>query len=131
MLGESRLSRVVSVGNNEDSSAEMSRSDLLGRKQEGTRSVPQHMQVSPHEGQPTSRTGGDVFDDDEARRDLFDDAREFSPESGSLSRESFALACTRDVLTRESPAEHITTGGAFEGRDIVEPFHVRPMLREH
>lgn len=120
------------MGNNEDASPEMRGSDIGSRKCEGTGSVAQHVQVSPHVGQPTSGTGGDVFDDDPRRARGFDDPPELVPESGSLSREAFALACRRDVLAGESTAEEIDTRELrADFSDIIKPRYVGPVLREH
>ena len=65
------------------------------------------MQVSPHVGQPTPRTGGDIFDDGEARPKRRDDAAELAPESGAGAVEAGAFAGGGDVLAREAPANEI------------------------
>jgi hypothetical protein len=73
----------VGVGNNEHSRALVGRPDIEGRYLDGNRTVTEHVQVTPHRGQPSALAAGDVLDDDEAGPDLADDAGELAPEAGA------------------------------------------------
>jgi hypothetical protein len=109
----------------------MGSSDIGGSKCKGTGSVPQHVQVSPHVGQPTAGTGGDVLDDDEPRAETFDDAPELAPEPRSFATEALALPGARDVLTGESPADEIDPSERASCSDVFMLLHGGPVLLEN
>jgi hypothetical protein len=120
------------VGNDEDASPEVGGSNVGGRKLEGTGSVPQHVQVSPHVGQPTPGTGGDVLDDDDRRREGLDDPAVFVPEAGPLAGEPCSFAGGADVLAGEASAEDVDTREIRSNcSDIGEPRDGGPVLRQH
>jgi len=129
--GARRLAFAVSVGNNEDSSPEVRRSDVGGRKQVGTGSVFELAEVPAHRWQPGPHAACDVFDDDDRRTHLGDDAGEVVPERGALPLETASSACAGDVLAGEPSADEIHMGIVPGLRDIGEPRDVRPVLREH
>lgn len=107
--------------------------DVRRRKRVGTGSVPQQVQVSPHVGQPTPGTAGDVLDDDEARRDLLDDPAELVPESASLTGKTGALARRADVLAGEPSAEETDLFDFLpvDSSNILIPLRARPVLSQH
>lgn len=119
------------MGNNEDPTAKMGGSDVGGRKREGGGVVSEHVQLTPHRGQPTTCTRRDVLDDDEARADLIDDAREMPPEAGAGAADASPFSGAGDVLTGESSANNVNVRIPARLGDIAESLHVGPVFREH
>jgi hypothetical protein len=109
------------------------RADVEGRKCEGTGSVPQHVQIAPHVGQPTTRTGGDVFDDRERRPELFDDPSEFAPETRARIVEPEALARRAVPLAGEASDDEVDgiEVVSSNGADVVMQLCSRPVLAEN
>lgn len=145
MLGDSKLFAVVrvgsgvpllaplatSVGNNEDAAAPVRRSTIAGGNPQGARSVSKHVQLVPDVRQPSARAARDVFDDDEPRPHLPDDAREIVPETGSLAAEATALAGAGDVGAGESSTNKVNVRPIARARDIVKPHGIWPVFREN
>jgi hypothetical protein len=119
------------VGHDEDALSSVGRSDVCGGNPQGARSVSEHVQLVSDRTQPFTRTRRDVFDDDEARADLPDDAGEVVPEAGSRAAEPSALSGSADVLAREPSANKVNVRPASRGSDILEPLDVGPVLRQH
>jgi hypothetical protein len=90
-----------------------------------------------HRVQSASAKLGHVFDDDPARRDLFDDAAVFEPEPRSLSGKPSALSSNRNVLAGKAAADQIDgprllcNHHAIESADVVMDGHPGPMLGQH
>jgi hypothetical protein len=120
----------VSVGHNEDSSAEVRRPDVGGRNCDGARSVSELAEVPPHRGQPGPHAARDVLDDDPRRPDLRDDPCKLEPEAGPLAADAFSGSGAADVLAWEASADEIDFGPMASFRDIVKPRDVGPMFRE-
>ena len=111
----------------------MGRSDVGGGDDAAFHAIPEPDEVGHNSVHPARNESAHVFDDDATRADLFDDAPHLSPEAGPGSVEPGAFARDRDVLTRESPTNHL------HGRQVVRadvahvsvPDGVGPVHGEH
>tara|TARA_R110000751_G_scaffold81328_2_gene164049 strand:+ start:1682 stop:2065 length:384 start_codon:yes stop_codon:yes gene_type:complete len=74
----------------------------------------------------------DILDDDVIRRGFIDHPMEFPPQPGALAVQALAAPCHAHILTGKAPREDLSSGEVVQadGADILEPRHIRPMLRE-
>ena len=86
--------------------------DVCGRKREGTRSVADSVQVSPHLTQPALGARRDVFDDDPAWPEFADDSEILEPEAGPCAGEACAEAGATDILAGKAAADEV------DGREV-------------
>jgi hypothetical protein len=120
----------MGVGNNEDASPKVRGSHVCGGNPQGARSIPELSQLLTHRWEPRLRSACDVFDDDEPRADLADDAREVPPEPGTPPPQASAFSSAGDVLTGEASANKVNVWVRARLCDIDEPFNGWPVLRE-
>jgi hypothetical protein len=98
------------------------------------RIVPERSEAPEDFVQSASAKGSDVFDDDVARADFFDEAVVFVPESTSFAGESCAVPCDANVLARESPADDVDCVMDIfrcKGLNVIKNRHVRPVFFEY
>lgn len=119
------------LSDNEDAASEMRRPDIGCRNRVGAGSVAELAQLRSHLWQPSTLSARDVFDDDEARVRLGEDARELVPEAASGAFEADALSGSANVLAGEAPANNVNCGEVASGSDIGIPHSVWPVARQH
>lgn len=100
-------SLAIGVGHNERTEPTVWSRNVHRSKAPGLRPITSGHEVMLHSGQPEGFSRGDVFDNDELRRDFLDDAEELGPESGARGLHSCTLSCAADVLTRKSSANKV------------------------
>ena len=111
----------VLVGQNEDALAEVRCPAVLSAETIPLRIVPERGQVSDHRSESSRKEAWDVFQEDEARSNVANDARDFRPEP-SLVGLAKAAAGETDRLAREPRRDEIHRAAprpAGEGCEIV------------
>ena len=102
---------------------------------DGTRdnAIAEVAQTFANNGKPSTPEGRDVFDDDGARAQLFDDAAVLVPEPRTRTLEARPLASERYILTREPAAHHVDRLEILPSNltDVLMAYRLRPVTREH
>ena len=126
-------SLAVAVGHNEHPPPAVWRSDVCGRKRDGTGTIAQRVELVADRVDPSPLPRRDVFDNDESRPELADDPQVLEPEAATLSGEAGTLAGGADVLAGEAAADKVnsTKNASTNCSDISEPLRVGPVPREH
>jgi hypothetical protein len=121
----------MGVGHNEDSLSSVRSTDVMGAELERTRSVAESVQIPPHAAQIAALPARDVLDDDEGRREGFDDVAEDEPQAGALPVEASAETGSADVLTGEAAADDVDSRKRSCCTNIGHaPVNVGPARRE-
>lgn len=102
------------------------------------RIIPERSELAEHLVQSARAKDGGVFDDNEARADLFDEAKVFSPEPRLFAAKARHSSGEADVLTREASADDISGSNAVPNKSgcgelshVVIDMHSRPMFRQN
>jgi hypothetical protein len=126
----------VSVGNDPEALSGMWRANRGSRYAMPLRIVPEGGQVSENSVHPSTKQLCDVFHENVVGSNLANEARVFSPKTGSLPVKTARRASPREILAREPTADDIDGNSVSaksvgcKGSDILVPFDVRPVLRE-
>jgi hypothetical protein len=94
------------------------------------RIVPARGQVSENSAESPASEGGNVLHENVARSNQANDPDKLAPETRLLARETFPLACVRDVLARKAAADELDVGELFDFPYVTEPLDLRPVLLE-
>jgi hypothetical protein len=85
--------------------------------------VPERGQITEDGSKSAKSEGWGVFHEHETRSYTANDSRHISPEARAFAADTCALACSADVLTGESPRNHVNPSAP---RSRVKCSHVVP-----
>lgn len=132
-LAASVVTGVGQLRDEEESFSPVGRADVLGRDDSTKDAITELLEPTDNDVHPSCNKRRHVFNDDEPRPDLFDDAPVLEPQPGSFTVEAGAVAGDADVLARESSANKVNVREvvAADRFDICEPLGVREVHGEH
>lgn len=124
---------VTGVGHKEELLPAVRGADVAGGDDASPHGVTAPFEVTRNNVQPRRSEARNVLDDDEARRQLVDDARELPPETRPRIVEPELLAGDAEPLAREPAADEIDWGkmGSSNGSYVVMPCRAWPVPGEH
>jgi hypothetical protein len=114
------------VGQNEESVAMVSRSNIGRSESTPLRIEPERGKVREDDFKAVRAEGRDVFNDDQSRLNFGDDAGKLLPEPASLAFDSGLLSGDADVLTREAARDAAHQAPKWVP---IEGGHIRPNRR--
>jgi hypothetical protein len=127
---------VTGVGHNPDDEepfASVGCADVSGCDDASFHVIPGADEIGDNDVHPARSERCNVFDDDDERPKLADDAVEFSPQAGTRTAEPRTLSCDAEILAGEPAANNsnVLEHACPDRFDVIVPPNVRPLLREH
>lgn len=124
---------MTGVGHEEEALASVGRADVGGGDDAAFHAIPGGVEVGDNSVQPARNEGRNVFDDDRAGAQFFDDPEVLAPEAGPGTVKAGAFARDRYVLTGESATNHLHLVKVVRAyvAHVRVTLRVGPVHREH